>query len=420
MKKIIERYRNKTYKFLRWTEKWTKTDMVYLTKGGFWLSFGQAFSSLSAFLLAIAFANLVPKEVYGNYKYILSIIGILSAFTLTGIATSIIQNTATGFEGSLKIGFWENLKWGSLMIALSVGTAIYYWINENTTLAISILIAGSFYPLIQSSSFFGSFLAGKKEFGKMTRLNIIRSIFPPIIIFLTILFTDNILFIITNYTLSQVFVTFILYIYTIKKWNPNKKINIDNKNYGKHLSLMNFLGVISSNLDNALIFHFFGAGQLAIYAFAIAIPNQFTFIKKGLASLVLPKFSEKNIFNLKQTLPSKAGKFLLVIIPIIVIYIISAPFIYKIFFPQYLDSILYSQIYSLYMLSFPLALYGQALVAHGNKKDLYFLNILPPIIKTVFMLITLPIIGIWGAIFAFLISKFSSLFLSIYFFKKLK
>ncbi|OGD67956.1 hypothetical protein A2996_02115 [Candidatus Campbellbacteria bacterium RIFCSPLOWO2_01_FULL_34_15] len=419
MKKIIENYRNKTYKFLRWSEKWTKTDMIYLTKGGFWLTLGQIFSSLSAFLLAIAFANLVPKEIYGNYKYILSVIAMLSAFSLTGIATSIIKDTAQGFEGSLKEGFKENLKWGVIMMLLSSVVALYYGINQNLTLAISILIAGASYPLIQSASFYGSFLGGKREFQRMLPLNIIRGIFPTVVIFITIIFTDNVILIITNSTLAQIFITINLFIYTVKKWEPNNKISKENKNLGKHLSLMNLFGTLSANLDNILIFHFFGGVQLAIYTFAIAVPKQFIFIKKGLASLALPKVSERNIEELKRTMPDKTKKFLFLLIPLVILYILATPIIYKIFFPQYLDSIIYSQVYSLFILTFPVSLFGQALIAHANKKDLYLLNIIPSVIRIILLIILLPILGIWGAVTSFLITKFTSLFLSIYFFKKL-
>ena len=82
----MEKIKIKAYNLLRWSEKWTKTDMIYLARGGFWLTLGQVISSLSAFLLAIAFANLLPKETYGEYKYILSIASILAIPTLTGMA----------------------------------------------------------------------------------------------------------------------------------------------------------------------------------------------------------------------------------------------------------------------------------------------------------------------------------------------
>ena len=67
---MIKKYKNSVYTFLRKTEKYTKTDMVYLASGGFWLSIKTALSILIALSLSIAFANLLPKETFGEYKYI--------------------------------------------------------------------------------------------------------------------------------------------------------------------------------------------------------------------------------------------------------------------------------------------------------------------------------------------------------------
>ena len=93
--------KNRIYRLLRRSERHTKTDMVYLASGGFWLTVGQIISSAATFGLAIAFANLLPKETYGTYKFVLSIAGILTIFTLPGMVTSLTQAVARNFEGSV-------------------------------------------------------------------------------------------------------------------------------------------------------------------------------------------------------------------------------------------------------------------------------------------------------------------------------
>ena len=75
-----------TYRLLRKSERYFKTDMVYVARGGFWVTAGNIVSALAAFGLAVAYANLLPKESYGTYKYILSLAGIIGAFSLTGLA----------------------------------------------------------------------------------------------------------------------------------------------------------------------------------------------------------------------------------------------------------------------------------------------------------------------------------------------
>ena len=111
MKNLINIARNKTHRILRKSEKYTKTDMVYLAKGGFWITAGQAISSGSIFLLAITFANLIPQETYGTYKYVLSITGILSILTLRGMDTTVLQAIARNFEGVLLPVLKTKIKW---------------------------------------------------------------------------------------------------------------------------------------------------------------------------------------------------------------------------------------------------------------------------------------------------------------------
>ena len=88
----MQKLRQKTYNLLRWSEKYTKTDMVYLTKGGFWLTFAYIIFLSSGFILTIAFANLLPKDVFGTYKFVISISGVLLVTSLTGINSTLKQS----------------------------------------------------------------------------------------------------------------------------------------------------------------------------------------------------------------------------------------------------------------------------------------------------------------------------------------
>ena len=411
--------KTKLYKLLRWSEKYTKTDMVYLAKGGFWLTTGQFFATISAFLLALAYANFLPKESYGTYKYILSIAMIIGALSLTGLGTTIVRSTSRGFEGVFRTSFIVNLKWSFLVIVPAFLGSIYYYINDNKTLFISLIIIGLLSPLMQSLSFYGYFLNGKKEFKTSTIYNIYTILIPAFSLFLVVIFTDNPITIILFYFLSSIFIKTILHLKTLKKYNPNKKIDKNSVKYGKHLSVMNLIGVISNNLDSILIFHYIGPIQLAVYSFAKAIPIQFNFIKKAIKTLSLPKISEKNIDELKKTIPTKAWKIFLMASIIVLIYVISAPYIYKLIFPQYIESVIYSQVLSLFILFFPSLLFTQTLIAHMKNKELYITSAIIPGIKIVLLFSLLPFYGIWGAIVALLLTNFLHFIILLYLFKRL-
>src|SRR3990167_10664736 len=97
-----ERVRGRLYRFLRWSERYTKTDMVYLASGGFWLVLGQIIFALSAFILAVAFANLVPQATYGTYKNLTSMAAMFAIFSLPGMAVAVTRASAQGNEQDRK------------------------------------------------------------------------------------------------------------------------------------------------------------------------------------------------------------------------------------------------------------------------------------------------------------------------------
>jgi len=408
----------KTYHFLRWGEKYTKTDNIYLTKGGFWLTLGHGVAVLAGLVLTIGFANLLSKESFGTYKFILSLAGILSSFSLTGLSSVITRSVARGFEGSLKIGFLANLKWSFVVFVGGFAGALYYFLNDNLIVSLSILIAGSLSPFMASASLYGSFLEGKKDFRRQTFYGMGRNIFPAASILTTIFFTDSPLLIILVYFVSNTLVTLLLYYRILKVYKPSEESESTTISYGKHLSLMNVISTISNQIDKVLVFHFLGAAPLAIYTFAIAPVDQLQAGKKFVRILALPKLSSRTAEELKISIPQKAKVFFLFSALVSVTYILLAPLFYKFIFPQYIGSVFFSQIYALVLLFSPAMLFVETLVAHQKKKELYIINTGAPVLRIILYVILLPLYGIMGLILALVFVKLLSTTLTIFLFKK--
>ena len=396
----MQNLRSKFYNFLRWSEKYVKTDMVYLAHGGFWLTSGQAIASLSSLLLAVAFANLVPKEVYGTYQYALSLMGILTIFTLTGMNTAVTQAVARNFEGTLKKSFWVQMKWNLIMFFASASGAIYYFVNGNKILAITLLIIGIFSPLSSSSNTYSAFLNGKKNFASLTKYGIASNLFSALVVFAAILLTKNPLWIIFANIVSTTAMNLFFYVRTIKKFKPNNQEDPGAINYGKHLSLMNILSTIASQTDAVLLFHFLGPVQLAIYSFATEPIERIRGLVKNIMPLSMPKFAAKEMSEIQKTIWHKMFILFLALAGIAAAYILAAPFIFKFLFPKYLESVRISQIYSLSLMTyFILPLYS-ILYAHKKIKRLYLINNFTSVLQVLFLFIGIYFFGLMGAVIA--------------------
>lgn len=405
----MEKLRNKLTSILRWSEKYTKTDMEYLVKGSYWNILSQIVVSVSTLLLSIAFAHFISKEVYGEYKYVLSIASILSAFALSGLGTAINKSINQGYEGTMNDVFWKNIKWSALFMLLSLGLSIYYFLNENNSLGIAMLIIGSFSPFLNSTNLYNFYLEAKKDFKRSSiYFGIIGNIFPAFCLFVGMFFFNKPIWFILIYFVSNTLIGIILYFRVLKIYRPNKKIDPDALNYSKHLSLMGILSTITGSIDQVLIFHYIGGAQLAIYNFAIAIPKQIKGPMKGLASLIFPKFSEREDREIRAGMKNKILWLFLGSLILIALYIIAAPYIFKLLFPKYMDSVFYSQVFSfslLWIISIPSETY---LLAKRKIKEQYIGNTIGPVVQTALLLTGI----LWGGLLGLVIARVANSLIS--------
>ena len=349
---MIERINQAIYRVLKWSERYTKTDMVYLYEGGGLLGLSAILSGVSTLLLAIGFANLVSKETYGAYRYLLGAVGVLSIPTLHGINIALIQTVAAGNHGSLSLVRKTKLKWGILTSVSSIAVALYYLSIGNTNLAFGFMLVAVTLPIIEENAATDSYVIGRELYKVSTIYRIILDVVRTLGIFITILLSDSILLIFLVYFLSQVVVTTIYYRLVLSMYPPSNEVDENVVGYGKHLTATELIVTIAAYLDRLIIFNLLGAEELAIYSFALAPPEQIRGILKIIDVMALTRFSKRGVGEVEQTIFGKVVRFSVILLVITGGYILIAPTIYNLLFPEYTSSIRYSQVFSLSLAAF--------------------------------------------------------------------
>jgi O-antigen/teichoic acid export membrane protein len=408
----MDRLKTNTVKGLRFLERYTRTDMVYLARGSFWLGIGQIVSSGAAFLASIAFANLLAPETFGIYKYILSINSLLLITTLAGMDSAVTQSVARGYEGTLALGVKTKMKWGVFGTIISLGIALYYFFQGNMVLAIAFSITAVFVPFSESFDMFNSLLWGKKLFEVQTKYNVIKKIIALAIVIGIIFLTQNIYFILIAYFLSTILPN-IYFLHRTKKIHiSNNNVDPDAIKYGKNLSAIYIIGLLVAELDKILVFHYIGPINLAIYSLAVAPTDQIKGLLKNVNSLAMPQLSNRTPEEIKKGVWRKVLTLTLFTTLIILFYILLAPLFFRLFFPKYLDSVLYSQFLSLSIISAVVAgFFYTILESQKAQKELYKYNAYS---NSISILILFPLVyyyGIWGAVLSKIVGR---LFMSIY------
>lgn len=399
--------KNKINNSLDRAEKIIGTDIRYMIKGGFWLTSSKMITVIASLITSVVFANLLPETSYGLYRYVLSFVSIFTIATISGIDTALIREIGRGFNGNFYNALKTKIKWGFFGALVSIGFGIYYFINGNNVLSLSFLIVGVFIPFMDSFYIYMSYLNGLKRYDLYNKYHLITKIIVVLSLLITIYLTKNIIIIIFVYffihTVARGFFALLI---IIKNKFKDDIVNNRMISYGKHLTLMKILGIISTSIDKILVFHFLGAVALAGYYVALVPFKQLQSIFGSLNTLALPKFSKnEDISILRKTLPKKVIKSYIIIIPTIIIYFLLADYAFALIYPKYLDFINISKIFMLLMIFFPISLFSTALTAMEKTKELYTLSTISAVVRIILLLILVPTFGMIGAISSIIITN---------------
>jgi len=389
-----------------WASKRFHIDADYWLTNGFWLITRRVISMVFTFALAIAFANLLSKETYGTYKYVLSIFGIVASFTLSGMNTAVDQSIARGFDSALRDGYRIKKRWNMIASLVAVGLALYYFQAGNLSFAGAYLLFAIVFPLWDASLLFDEYLRAKENFKKSALYDMVQHIgvSTALLVALFILPRTAVVFV-AVWLIVQA--GFSVYFYrkvsrTIPEDTPRDAGTL---RYAGHLSVMGIVGTVANQLENILLFRMLGPASLAVYTFAAAIPEQMKGVLANIGTMAFPRFAKRTLEESRSSLVRKTPILFCIGAVAVGAYVFIAPWLYETFFPAYTDAVLYSQLFSLSLLNMTIAPAAVILQAHKKTEEQYVSNILWPIVRIVVVTVGVIGWGILGAVIARIISR---------------
>jgi len=402
---MLPALRSRLYGILRWSERYTKTDMVYLASGSFWIGIGQVSNAAAGFVSALVFGNLLPRDAYGVYKYILTLSSMLGSFSLTGLRTALTRSVSRHHDGDLQKGFWLSVRWSLLMVAASFALGLYYFWQGNFTLGAGMLIFGSFSPILNGANLYAYYLNGARRFKQENLYSIGRDWIPLFALASTLFVTKNVVVISLVYFASNTAAAYLFYLHTLRSVPPSSTTSTDLVSYSTHLSAMAVLSGVITQADKLLVFHYLGATELAVYSFATAMPNQLQSAFKTLYTLALPKFSLKETADLKKIIFKRILQAGLLGVVATGAYVLAAPYIFYWFFPLYLDAIPYTELFAFtILLSATGSITSVYFDSQSEVQKKYIITIFSNLSKLVLMMVLLRYMGMAGIIVGILVS----------------
>jgi O-antigen/teichoic acid export membrane protein len=321
-------------------EKYIGTDLTYLASGGLWLLLAQGVASISAFVVTVTLANTLSLHAFGEYRFILAAVPLLSLFALPGVNIALTSAMAKKTRPNLQSIAKEKMKWGLIGTLVSFSIAGYYFLQDAHVLALGFCVAGLFTPLVETFFIYSFFYKGKRDFKTASLYESISYVIQALLMVTAVLYVQNPIWLIFFFLFGQTVTRMFFFFRTTSQTRELQESETETAQTilnSKKFSFVHILTVLSLQIDKILVWHFLGSEALAIYIVIFMLPSEITRLLNFVPQLAFVKFanhdwskqSEHRAFNRKITLWS------LFLILVSGMYIPLSQILISTVFPQY-------------------------------------------------------------------------------------
>jgi O-antigen/teichoic acid export membrane protein len=390
-----------TERILRWTNAVLGLNVRMFAKDAAIVTTGHGVSVLRGIVTGYLVARLFPREAYGSYQFILSIMGMIGIIAIPSLAQSLGRAVARGKDGAILPVLRRQLQICLVGSALLLGSIPFLQYFDRGNLWPLFVMAAVLFPVSQVAlTVFHGIVVGKRRFDISLKSNIAWSIAMVIV-------TLGIIFLHPSASLLFVAVTAlpaISYLFLVRGLVPRKGDEAEAAavmTYGIQLTLAQLPILLSWYVDKLIITAYLGLNQLAIFSVAILIPEQVkTWAKELLPVSFAVQARGDDTFARRKRLIRAVGSSTAVFLLGIAAYVVLAPWIFPLLFPNYPEAVILSQVAALTLITQPSALLSQYIEAQAMLPAIRRTQWISAIIFLLSLVILIPTLGLLGAVLA--------------------
>lgn len=409
--------KNTSLSLFKRAETLLKIDVIYLIKGGFWTTLSFGIGTLGSLLTMVAFGNLLPREAYGTYSYLVSLGSSLAFLTLSGAGSAVMRAVARGAENVAPEAVRMQLKFNLLATATISAVGIYYFLKGNHIFGASLIVLAFANPVSEAFNTYKQILIGKKRFDLMTHLSSLSTAFGVAATLVTLFLTDNVLILVIVYALVALLPNFFSYrksLSLLDTSEPKKEDLYEMRRTSYHITGAGIIGTLALYVDKIALFQVAGPASLAVYSFALAGPDRLKGLVKSWLAIALPRLAETSLSEIRKVFYKRLALIMLAGGILAGLYAIGAPYLFHIFLPKYLDSIQYSRWLVIVMIVSPASVYiGSVFASQNMLRATYVLSLGNHLLRIGLFLFCGWMWQIWGLVIAAIASAIINLIYGI-------
>lgn len=380
------------------------TDLVsgnsHSVKGYLNLSVLRAVQLLLGLLGTHFLAHSLSITQYGEYQFILNVIGMLTVFTLTEAANTLIQSIARGHKGSFRKVLPYPFLFSLIGSFILLGFSLFYGLYKiHHDMMIGFLMAAIFFPFMYGLTIWRGFRIGEQKFASYTFVEIFSLfLLQGGTIVLSLLFQQSYIEVVAWFLLVTAGTNIAMTYRVLKRTGLDEPAEEGVVPHTIKASLYTSFPNASNYVDKLLLVYFLDATALALYIAAERIPELLRMPMVDIASTLAPRLAVKEKYTLKLDLFFKWACIAFGIGALLFSYAVMPWLILKIYGTQYADAVPYAH---LIMMGVILGNLGSLQVRYIRSKldtaHLRNIMIVTSVVRVVISLILIPLLGLAGA-----------------------
>lgn len=254
------------------------------------LSIAHAASVLSGIATTAILTRYLPQEAFGQYRIVLSFLGIAAAFCQQGVGQAIIMSASMGYDGNLARLVRSKILANALgSLAITVVGAYYVWRDAALSpIAAALLIAALCFPAYNLADVWSQTFNGKSRFELLARSRVLTSLVglgcaaSIALLGITNAWAATLVYLAALGALNLTLVRFALAL------RSNAKENSDLVRFGHQVTIAVMFNSLLS-LDTIMLERAYSSNEVAVYAIVLLFPDQV----KSIFSIVIQTLAPK-------------------------------------------------------------------------------------------------------------------------------
>lgn len=245
-------------------------------------------------------ARTLSKEEFGEYHFILNLVGLLTLFSLKEINNAVMQSVARGFLGTFRASLRYGLLGSAVAAVVLTGLAIWYLLRQQHQLGMGLAIAAALFLFTHGLTQWKGLKMGRGDFAGFTRYEGVGAIITHLAIVASILAVPQQYFLPLALLLGiPGLLNLLLTLRCLRQTPKTASVEGDSIRYGIRTSIYGALQIGAKHVDKLFLFVFLSPATLATYVAADRIADLLATAVQDLAAVLGPRFARRGRYSRK-------------------------------------------------------------------------------------------------------------------------